>query len=193
MPIEVDVAGLNWKPFASSLLPNYKCGGKRYPKALDFIPYRAPQRAKRHPKNQIESLKKVFAKRGNIYFEAVEDIRFSAPETFEDKRQKDLAVRYQAADDFVSKLVFDIIKQFPSIKKLTIPFTAGVLLESEIIVPGVLQQKRETAQDLSLRKLKYLSCDIGSSYAGLADVMLSIDFSVMKVPISSNSDTLQSL
>ncbi|KAF3154916.1 hypothetical protein TWF569_010537 [Orbilia oligospora] len=136
--IEFDVRSFKWKPFASSLLLEPVRGQERYPKALKFIPSQAFEEKRKDSKYTVKDLKRGFARRGNICFDAVKSItRRAAKEIF---------------DDSFAGPAFEVLKQFPNLVNLTIPITHAILTRKVRI--GKTRNARKNREKRHLSELQ---------------------------------------
>ncbi|KAJ6258368.1 hypothetical protein Dda_6408 [Drechslerella dactyloides] len=113
MNIQSDANGINWKPFSASLLPEALRAKLHAPESITFRKYKLDPTKRRgyRPRNTIVDFQKTLNKHGNFSFENVQSLSFDRHNVF------------GGADKYHSK--FDIIKQFPQIKKLVLPVTAN--------------------------------------------------------------------
>ncbi|KAF3175613.1 hypothetical protein EYR41_008980 [Orbilia oligospora] len=182
--IEFDVRGFKWKPFASSLLLEPVRGQERYPKALKFIPSQAFEEKRKDSKYTVKDLKRGFARRGNLCFDAVESITFLNPEFCFDYTQRRGAAK-ETFDDSFAGLAFEVLKQFPNMVNLTIPITHAILTrKARIGKTRNARKNREKNGILASSKLRYLWCPIS---------LPRKEFSAVWEPIRSNSNTLKCL
>ncbi|KAF3223462.1 hypothetical protein TWF106_004854 [Orbilia oligospora] len=182
--IEFDVRGFKWKPFASSLLLEPVRGQKRYPKALRFIPSQAFEEKRKDSKYTVKDLKRSFARRGNICFDAVKSITFLNPKFCLDYTQRHGAAK-EIFDDSFAGLAFEVLKRFPNLVNLTIPITHAILTRKvRIGKTRNASKNREKNGILANSKLRYLCCLVS---------LPRKEFSAVWELIRSNSNTLKFL
>ncbi|KAF3922511.1 hypothetical protein ABW21_db0207455 [Orbilia brochopaga] len=182
--VEANKFGFNYRPFASTPVPESVREMTRFPKCLNLFPCGVlKQQDSYQPRSRREGcsdIKKVFAQHANISFDKLESLSFYFPFA-------------GSVNDYNRKL--DLVKEFPHIKRFAIRMQHqnswdGINAHRARSVRYLFSWTNPPESLLCLKSLEHLSFEV---YWPNSKAMDEIDLSAMWELIENNTDTLECL